>query len=292
MTMYVAFNENKKLVHIKDVMSGLSCGCVCFECGERVLARKGDINEHHFAHFNNKESCIINAESVLHKYAKQVILDAKSIVLPAIPNQEAEISCWTFEKILPEFHLGLIRPDLVAYKDNQPIFIEIAVTHFMDHKKIDIIRAMGVKTIEIDLSFLLKSTEINIPSIEAEKVILESVDNKIWKFPHTPTAVLEKIKDTQIEQDTIDQKMTTDSLNPWDDYRFKVNGIWVDVRHFSSGMLSLRCIYNPELIAIFKQWSREGGGKYNKDYRSWNYWKPFSETVFSRLEEMHSLDTP
>ena len=73
MTMLVALNENKNLIHITEAVRGLACNCTCFECGETVLARKGEINEHHFAHANNKESCAINPESVLHKYAKEII---------------------------------------------------------------------------------------------------------------------------------------------------------------------------------------------------------------------------
>ena len=50
MTMYIALNEDNKLVNIKQVERGLACQCTCFECGEAVIARKGEIKEHHFAH--------------------------------------------------------------------------------------------------------------------------------------------------------------------------------------------------------------------------------------------------
>lgn len=63
MTMYIALDENKKLVDIKDVERGLACQCTCFECGETVIARKGEIKEHHFAHASNKESCTIKTIS-------------------------------------------------------------------------------------------------------------------------------------------------------------------------------------------------------------------------------------
>ena len=77
MTMFIALNENKNLIHITDAVRGLACNCICFECGETVLARKGNIKEHHFAHANNKDSCTIHPESVLHKYAKQKNIYAK-----------------------------------------------------------------------------------------------------------------------------------------------------------------------------------------------------------------------
>lgn len=291
MVMLVAFNEDQNLVHIQDVIRGLACSCICFECGERVLARKGDINEHHFAHISNKESCVINLESVLHKYAKEVISKEKSITLPAIPEQESEARKWNFEKVVPEFHLGLIRPDLMCYSDGTPIFIEIAVTHFIDEKKINIIKQMDVKTVEIDLSSLIKNTDITIPSNEAKLFILENLENKIWKYPALPVSITGKDLIIDIEKKYEDESKTAiENLHPWEDYKFKINGIWVNTRHFSSGMISLNCVYNPELIAIFKQWMKEGGGKYNEKYKSWNYWKPFSQIVFQRLEKMHSLN--
>jgi hypothetical protein len=39
-----------ELVEIGSVKSGRDCGCVCPSCGQSVVARKGDINQWHFAH--------------------------------------------------------------------------------------------------------------------------------------------------------------------------------------------------------------------------------------------------
>ena len=72
--MLIALDENNRLLHIDQAERGLACNCTCFECGESVLARKGEIIEHHFAHANNKDSCVINPESLLHKYAKDIIM--------------------------------------------------------------------------------------------------------------------------------------------------------------------------------------------------------------------------
>ena len=187
----------KKLVDIKDVERGLACQCTCFECGETVIARKGEIKEHHFAHASNKESCTINPESVLHKYAKEVILESMGLMLPALPNSDNEAAWWTFEKVLPEFSLGLIRPDLVGYFDVEPILIEIAVTHFIDAEKLKRIEVFKLKCIEIDLSPLLKS-DIAIPSIEAKQQILENLDNRRWVYPF-PTEQISKQQESITE---------------------------------------------------------------------------------------------
>lgn len=294
MTMFIALDENKKLVHITNVVRGLACNCTCFECGETILARKGDIKEHHFAHANNKDSCTIQPESVLHKYAKQVIIDAMGITLPSVPSSDIDTTWWAFDKIIPEFHLGKIRPDLACYVNGEPIFIEIAVTHFLDKEKLQIIQSMNVKTIEIDLSRLLK-TEVVIPSDEAKQHILENLDHKTWLYPAEPQAqMLDQITKQHANEElkVPPSTVTTDisNLSTWQDYQFTIKGMWVHARQFSGGMLSVNCAYNPELIALFKQWRNEGGGRYNTKYKSWNYWQPFSETVIARLHQMHSLE--
>ena len=289
MTMYIALDENKKLVDIKDVERGLACQCTCFECGETVIARKGEIKEHHFAHASNKESCTINPESVLHKYAKEVILESMGLMLPALPNSDNEAAWWTFEKVLPEFSLGLIRPDLVGYFDGEPILIEIAVTHFIDAEKLKRIEVFKSKCIEIDLSPLLKS-DIAIPSIEAKQQILENLDNRRWVYPF-PTEQISKQQEsitftqcTVLPQPTSKQQSTASG---WQDYKFTVKGMHINVRHFASGMISVNSTYNPEIIAMFKKWMHEGRGSYNPKYKSWNYWLPFSEQVLQRLVELN-----
>lgn len=294
MTMLIALDENKNLIHITDAVRGLACNCTCFECGEIVLARKGEIKEHHFAHASNKDSCAIQPESVLHKYAKQVIIESMGVLLPEIPNLDIEATWWTFDKIIPEFHLGLIRPDLACYIDEEPIFIEIAVTHFIDEDKLKIIKSMNVKIVEIDLSGLLNS-DLVIPSDEAKKLILESLEHKTWLFPALPKPCIVDL--TGNKNQSVEEKSdsSTDSTqfptaSTWEDYQFTINGIWVHARKFSGGMLSVNCTYNPEIIAMLKQWRNEGGGRYNNKYKSWNYWQPFSETVLERLYQLHSIE--
>lgn len=289
MTMYIALDENKKLVDIKDVERGLACQCTCFECGETVIARKGEIKEHHFAHASNKESCTINPESVLHKYAKEVILESMGLMLPALPNSDNEAAWWTFEKVLHEFSLGLIRPDLVGYFDGEPILIEIAVTHFIDAEKLKRIEFFKSKCIEIDLSSLLKSN-ILIPSPEAKKEILENLNNRKWVYPFPLIQNIEDIPDnvpTDNSNVSLEKSEIVQAPPKWQDYKFTIKGIFVNVRKFDSGMISVNSTYNPEMIAMLKEWKREGRGSFNPKYKSWNYWLPFSEVVLDRLKELN-----
>ena len=183
MLMNIAINESDRLVNIKQVEKGLACNCICFECSEPVVAKKGEKNEHHFAHSSNKESCHINPESILHKFAKQVIIEAKAVVLPPLPNtDEVEAKTWQFTRLVEEQTVDSIRPDIVASIDDETVFIEVAVTSFVDTDKLDFIKRLGVKTVEIDLREILSKNMV-IPSEEARLFILDEVDNKKWLYP-------------------------------------------------------------------------------------------------------------
>ena len=56
---------------IDEVEQGLACDCECPECGSPLVARKGAVRVHHFAH--RGASCATGAESALHRMAKQIV---------------------------------------------------------------------------------------------------------------------------------------------------------------------------------------------------------------------------
>ena len=47
---------------------------------------------------------------------------------------------------------GDIRPDIAVNDKSNLLFIEIAVTHFVDEQKIDVLKKMKIPTVEIDLA--------------------------------------------------------------------------------------------------------------------------------------------
>ena len=295
MSMSIAVNEHKQIVNVKQVERGLACMCFCFECGEPVLARKGEKNEHHFAHASNKESCTIHPESILHKFAKQVIMEEKYLTLPSLPDDENdEYKTLQFDQLIAEQSVGCIRPDIVATIGGEMMFIEVAVTSFIDTDKSAFIKQLGIKTVEIDLREII-TQGIELPSEEARDYILGCVSNKQWIFPE-PNLLVESVLPTPLidssyncqTNDEVASHENSDSFDKgYDINRFTINHAWVDVRTFNSGMVSVKCVnFNHDVIEILKQWRNEGGGQYNKKYKSWNYFKPFSETVFQRLHEM------
>lgn len=282
MLMKIALNAEQQIVHIDQVQRGLACNCTCFECGETVIAKQGDVKEHHFAHVSNKESCDIQTESILHKYAKQVIEQEQKLYLPSLSNaNEITAELWQFKRVMVEQNLGAIRPDLVAtYNHDELLFIEIAVTSFIDEHKAKLIEQLGIKTVEIDLSMLLKN-DLTIPSDEVKNFILNNIENKTWIYPK----VKNNFNVCSVENQNLAENGEFDK--GFDYYRFTINHSWVEVRFFKSGMLSVKTYgFNHDLKELFKQWRNEGGGKYDNKYKSWNYWLPFSQTVFQRLQDL------
>ena len=65
--------RNGQLVHVDGVESGAACGCVCpgLKCGAPMVARKGTVRRHHFAHATGK-GC---GESAMHRVAKFLLTD-------------------------------------------------------------------------------------------------------------------------------------------------------------------------------------------------------------------------
>lgn len=296
MLMNIAVNDLDQLVNIKQVERGLACNCYCFECSEPVVARKGEKNEHHFAHSSNKEGCHINPESILHKFAKQVIMEKKCVVLPPLPEtDEVEAKNWQFSSLIAEQAVGSIRPDLVASIDNEMLFIEVAVTSFVDTDKLNFIKQLNIKTVEIDLRELLKRN-VCIPSDEAEQFILKQVDNKKWLYPEIKesdapltdwlsTLTIPDVNTDHVisEQDEPQSK----PINNYVKYSFIINQVWVDAWVFNDGGISVKgVIYSPEIAALLKQWSKEGRGRFNPKFKAWKYSNPFSHTVLQRLQAM------
>jgi hypothetical protein len=179
-------NQEGRLVHIETVPSGLACNCVCPECGAPLNAKKGEVNQHHFAHANGAD-CAGARMTALHMLAQQIIQEEKRIRKPWFREyyKEKESKEIYFDSVSLEQRFKTTeinrRPDCVGVikkGDKQyEVWIEIKVKHAIDEEKKQDIIQLGAICMEIDLSNLLteRYTEESI-----RKALFDKFDNKEW----------------------------------------------------------------------------------------------------------------
>ena len=147
-------------VSIRDVERGAACRCICPACGGELVAHKGDILVHHFAHAGSGESCGTGLETNAHLWAKQALGAHLWIRLPPLVAQGGGLARqvhrgqdFTFLKAELEKRAGEIVPDVeLTARDGRRLIVEVLVTHACGPEKIARIRAGGVSAIEVDLS--------------------------------------------------------------------------------------------------------------------------------------------
>lgn len=148
--MVVALSRTGQLRRIAEVPRGLACGCTCLECGGGVIARKGEMLAHHFAHIAG-EPCN-GSETQAHLFAKSVIEKARSVHLPSLDTYGLiDPEPQSFEEIELEKRHSQIKPDLIATRKGRSLLIEIRVTHAVDLKKREWLQQNRLSCIEIDL---------------------------------------------------------------------------------------------------------------------------------------------
>lgn len=199
------------MVSIENVDSGLLCNCKCPNCGSDLVARKWEINMHHFAHFSWWD-CEWAFESTIHKLAKQIIEETKQLHLP---NRWGK---FTFDKIVLEEMQNELIPDAKWYKGDRILWIEFANTHFVDEFKKNKIKELWISCIEIDIrgqsmeslkNFLLNKNSnrewINNPRLESQKNNNPNTTIPIDSFKLSPLSIPKRIYG-----ETIIRKLYTD----------------------------------------------------------------------------------
>ena len=291
MSMFVALDPNGQLITIENAMRGLACICTCACCGEPVVARKGPIREHHFSHHSNKKSCVIQRESLLHLYAKQVIRNQLGLQLPPMPStwpaSEDQTSWWDFEKVDEEVPQQGFQPDLVAHlRDGSQLFIEVAVTSFIGEEKLERIKSAGINTVEIDLREILLN-KLPVPSEEVKNHILKQALNKSWIYPEPPTTHVPP----EVDWPSIPSKPPAPEPEAkCIEYRYTIMGVWVSARILPTGSVAVRSwSFNPQITELLKSWRNQLGGEYNPKFKNWIYYPRSREEVLNRLQQLNEI---
>ena len=84
--------RSDQLISIDEVSSGLHLDCLCPACRCPLVAKKGQMRRHHFAHWGGAE-CGSAVETALHLLAKKIICcPGTTINLPTLRVSET-VSC-------------------------------------------------------------------------------------------------------------------------------------------------------------------------------------------------------
>jgi hypothetical protein len=204
--------KNGELVSIHSVESGLKCNCFCVSCGGKLVARKGEMKIHHFAHHTDS-NCSSSAETALHMAAKEVLKKEKRIILPPliafdtydnqiVLKESVEVK---FDEIYLEKKQGDFRPDIIGVKNGTKIFIEIAVSHIVDSNKRKKVEKLGVSMIEVDLIML----DDGFTEEELIQAVIYDQENKEWIY----NVKKEKLFNKQLNSITTVAKKSEQNLN-------------------------------------------------------------------------------
>jgi hypothetical protein len=163
--------SNGRIYAALDVLSGKECDCVCPSCGTALIAKHAPNGgtTPHFAHATAVD-CAGGYESAIHLAAKQIILEERRLFFPSLVAEVNEVDarghCHVRSRVLAtadtqnlsdvrlEVWQPGFRPDLVVWAGDHTdrVFIEIAVTHFVDDVKLTQVRAANAPLLEFDLS--------------------------------------------------------------------------------------------------------------------------------------------
>lgn len=221
-----------QLVDIATVDSGLACNCVCPSCGQQLVAKKGDVKEHHFAHHDSEE-CSGAVETALHIYAKNILQRNKRIVLPRVYWDNSDKLIYpateiTFDNVALEKRISNIIPDIVVTVKGKPLLIEVAVTHFIDRFKAYKMYELGYSAIEVNADGLFNST-YNKPfgHDDFEKRLIEDTSFKRWINNTKKNFIDNEIKKLATNKSVIHSGL--------DAYPFIVDNCPIDKRKWKSG---------------------------------------------------------
>lgn len=178
-----------QMLSIEEVDRGLACNCYCPQCNARLVAKKGDKQIHHFAHFNRSD-CDGALETSLHLMAKQIIAQQKRMVLPPVHlhRQDGVLSgarLIQFEKVQVEQYVDHFTPDLTLVKGDKKLHVEILVTHSVENKKLYWIRKKSIPVIEIDVMSIYEDLIKTYTQLSAKKlaqVLIHGTAHKVWLF--------------------------------------------------------------------------------------------------------------
>ncbi|KFK56722.1 competence protein CoiA family protein [Vibrio vulnificus] len=196
--------------HIRSADNGLKCDCVCPDCQQPLVANQGNVKRWHFAHASNAEC---KGESVIHRLAKQVIVNAAHSGLPlylssnggAVYEQDKDGIVHSKEWYAPErqYHirqakeevkLGSQIVDVLCYDSSgNALAVEIFYTHKKSDVDIQKFAQNSVEAIEIDVSRLPWDATYE----QIEKAVLQNARRTVLHSPQADQARAELVREIE-----------------------------------------------------------------------------------------------
>lgn len=220
--LYGIRRADQKSVSIGEItVAGAACECDCPLCGRPLQAcsLNGKVDRYFRHHTSGQEderrgNCdpLTANETALHRMAKQVIEEKKTILIPSknITCVEAgirdlpqavkdELQPYEFQKetmimgrsVEIEKRLDGFIPDVSLQTDRRELFIEILVRHKVDGEKLAKVKDHGVAMLELDLSAYLESP---VDSERISDIILGETALKKWIFYPFPKKAIEEAR--------------------------------------------------------------------------------------------------
>lgn len=203
---------DNQLVDVSSVQKGRDCGCVCPSCHAALIARKGEINQWHFAHAfrgvneEKVEQCDYSFYLSVALMAKQLFQACESIRLPDYIHTHSVYNRWSHQvlersikltkgrRITPEHwlvdhKLEGIAVDLVC----EIAGVKLGIILKRPDKKVRISAAdfegKRVGVIQIDLLETLRIFRNITPSLKVggfqkalRRFLFDRTDNKQWVY--------------------------------------------------------------------------------------------------------------
>lgn len=293
MSSVFGLNEFNQLLHVSEVERGLACRCRCVQCQEPLVARQGQVRDHHFAHASNREACESNHETLLHWYAKQLIVEARGLVVPMTraaasmlgtsADNEVDI-LHAVGEVREEAFLGDIRPDVLVTADSGVmVAIEVAYSSFCDVVKAAAFATRGMPALEIDLRAF---TPDQFDTALVKEAVIRSVGAKRWVWPtELPTNIVAPVAPTP------PQPPLNRAFLPQE--RIDFSGRWVFIRQLPSGDIAIRVgAWDPDLVPLVRSVAKAHGGEYNQQYKTWNVprrWASAARATLKRRAEQFQI---
>ncbi|HBC3481158.1 TPA: hypothetical protein KDY88_002611 [Vibrio parahaemolyticus] len=206
----MGIGKDGKYKHIRSVDNGLKCDCVCPDCLQPLVANQGNVKSWHFAHASNS-SC--SGESVIHRLAKQVIVNAAQSGLPlyissnggTVYESDKDGIVHSKSWYAPERHYHIRQAKEEAKLGNQIVDVlchdkagnALAVEIFYTHKKSDIdiekFAKNSVEAIEINVSRLPWDATYE----QIEQAVLQNARRRVLHSPQADQARAELVREIE-----------------------------------------------------------------------------------------------